>query len=123
MKLTCKYCHRTVHGQFRDGAYHFAHCGHKWSAPAKKVGQIESHHKGTTAGAVLGAAGAVMAAINPLGGLLVGALVGSAFNGDNRKTCHKCGSPAYPTGRRGRQGDPMYQCSSAGCRAFTFLRG
>jgi hypothetical protein len=122
MKTTCNRCHCPVTGQFREGHYHFSHCGKTWSVAAKNYGNAKTGRDGVVAGAALGAVGAIASALNPLGGLLVGALVGSAFNSDNRRTCHKCGGAAYPTGRRGRQGDLMYQCNAKNCRAFTFVR-
>lgn len=122
MTLRCKSCNRPVQAKFRDGQYHFRHCGRHQSIPARDRGNSKDHQNGTMVGAALGVLGAAASALNPLGGLFVGALVGSAFNGDNSRACHRCGQPAYPTGKRGRQGDPMYHCSNPKCRAFVFVR-
>lgn len=124
MTIRCKYCKHSVTARFHHGSYHFQHCGRKQSVAARDLGHRKTNSNGTAVGAAVGLLSALGTAINPLGALFVGGLVGSAFNGDNSVRCHKsgCGHPAYPTGRKGGQGDPMYQCSNRSCRAYTFRR-
>lgn len=122
MAIRCKVCHRPVQTRFHHGSFHFNHCGRAQSVPARDRGQAKQDQSGTWIGAALGTLGAAAAAVNPLGGLVIGALMGSALNSDNHRRCHRCGSAAYPTGKRGSQGDPMYHCSNSKCRAYVFVR-
>ena len=122
MTYRCHRCHTALKPHFKGGKYHFQHCGRSWTVPVPSVGKPRSDSKGTAGGAAIGFLGALGTAINPLGAAFVGALVGSAFNGDNHIKCHKCGHAAYPTGRHGRRGDRQYQCSRERCREFTYAR-
>ena len=122
--IRCIRCKDPVRARFSAGHYTYFHCGRQHRVPAKELGRRETDNMGTAAGAVVGLLGAIGTAINPLGAMAVGAIVGAAFNGDNSIPCHVrgCDGRAFPTGRRGRAGDPMYQCREPNCRAFTFRR-
>ena len=122
MHLRCKICRSPVQARFRQGEYHFHHCGRSQSVTARNLGRDDGQKDRTVLGAALGAVGAAAAALNPLGGVVIGARIGSAFNQSDRLQCRRCQHWAYPTGKRGRQGDRMYHCSNQRCRSFVFAR-
>lgn len=121
MNSKCR-CGHLAKGQFRGGWYHFNHCGRSWRVEARQHGSAQHDHTGTALGAVVGTVGALASAVNPLGGLFVGALMGCALNGSNGRPCPHCSrhATAYPTGRLGKQGDRQYQCSDNLCKRFSF---
>jgi len=122
MHPRCKHYRRTVPARFRQGEHHFSHCGRSQSTPVSNLEQDRSGKDGTVLGATLGALGAATAALTPLGGLVIGALVGSAFNGSDRQACHRCSHSAYLNDNRGHRGDRMHHCSNPRCGAFVLAR-
>ncbi|MEO7044971.1 MAG: hypothetical protein ABI091_06655 [Ferruginibacter sp.] len=120
MLSKCK-CGHSVKGTFNNGWYHFKHCGHPWRKEAYNKGKYKDSTSGTKVGAVAGVLGAAAHYINPIGGLLVGALFGSAFNSSDKIKCPKCNTGyAYPTGRNGRLGNKQYQCSERNCKKYSY---
>jgi len=120
MKSKCR-CGYVVSGTFKSGWYYFNHCGRSWKKEAAVHGKNKESNDGTKVGAAVGALGAIASAMNPLGGLFVGALVGSAFNSSDKRKCPHCrDGTAFPTGRSGKSGDKQYQCSNRDCKRFSY---
>ena len=114
-------CGHSVTGKFSNGWYHFRHCGHSWKKEAPVKGKNIESNSGTKIGAAAGLVGAVAQCMNPLGGLFVGALFGSAFNSSDKIKCSKCKTGyAYPTRRKGKMGNKQYQCSERNCKKYTY---